>query len=355
MRIFRIVLVLAAASVTLARVAGIDQLEEVAQGDWAWTIPDGFPEPVVPSDNPMGAAKVKLGRYLFYDQRMSVNGRGSCSTCHIQSRGFADSRPVAIGVTGERHPRRAMPLANVAYFGLFNWANPTVHRLEDQSKTPLFGTHPVELGLSENDRFLKVLQSDGVYRGLFPAAFPGESGSWNFEHVRKSLAAFERVLLSGSSPYDRYHFGGDEKAISESAKRGEDLFFHQPFNCRRCHGGFTFGGGPTVLRKQVEDTTAAETEFFNTGLYNLPGPFSFPLDNLGLYEFTKDLKDVGKFRAPSLRNVAVRAPSCMMAASPLLVRYSTTTPPEAIVFIVAAMQERATRIRTRADSSEVFL
>jgi cytochrome c peroxidase len=270
-----------------------------------WHLPPGFHAPPVPENNPMSPAKVELGRYLFYDLRMSVNGEGSCSTCHIQKYGFTDQKPVAIGVTGESHPRRVMPLANVAWFAVFNWANPTVTQLEDQSITPLFNDHPVELGLHQaNDKFLAVIASDPLYRKLFPEAFPGEPGPYTFVHIRKALAAFERTLISGDSPYDHYRYRREADAISSSAKRGEDLFFHAPLSCSRCHGGFTFGG------ETIYQTTdgAHGIEFVNNGLYNLPGPFTYPADNLGLYDYTHQRSDVGKFRPPSLRNVAVRGP-----------------------------------------------
>jgi cytochrome c peroxidase len=275
-----------------------------ADGAFDWNLPPGFRQPPVPSDNPMSDAKVELGRRLFYDQRMSINGKGSCSICHLQEYGFADQKAVAMGVTGEKHPRRAMSLSNVAYFAVFNWANPTVKNLEQQALTPLFGQHPIELGLPEGGgEFLKVIATDPIYKNLFAEAFPGDTGPYTFDHVTRALACFERTLISGRSPYDRYHYQGDANAISESAKRGEDLFFHQPLTCFRCHGGFTFGGS-TVF--QTQPTSAPE--FFNTGLYNLDGRFSFPADNLGLYEFTHNAEDVGKFNAPSLRNVALRAP-----------------------------------------------
>jgi cytochrome c peroxidase len=257
----------------------------------------------------MSPAKVELGRHLFYDPRMSVNGEGSCSTCHIQKYGFTNQLPVAMGVTGQFHARRVMPLANVAWFAVFNWANPTVTQLEDQSVTPLFNDRPIELGLhAQNDKFLQVITTDPIYRKLFPAAFLAESGEtsgpYTFVHIRKALAAFERTLISGNSPYDHYRYRHEENAISGSAKRGEDIFFHQPYACARCHGGFTFGG---VTIYQTTDGTH-DAEFVSNGLYNLAGKFSYPADNLGLYEFTHDPADVGKFRPPSLRNVAVRGP-----------------------------------------------
>ncbi len=291
--------------VILAAAYAVSAMAYRADEAFPWRLPAGFPKVPVPADNPMSSAKVELGRFLFYDRRMSVNGKGSCSTCHLQELGFTDRKTVAVGVTGEKHPRRVMPLANVAYFAVFNWANPNVKQLEDQSVTPLFNDHPVELGLHEaKDAFLSVVATEPVYKRLFPLAFPGDAGPYTFEHVRRALAAFERTMISGNSPYDRYRYGHDEAAISDAAKRGEDLFFHAPLSCSRCHGGFTLGG-ETVF--QTTDD-AHGIEFNNNGLYNLPGKFSYPEDNLGLYEYTHDPKDIGKFRAPSLRNVAVRAP-----------------------------------------------
>src|ERR1039457_4193152 len=96
-------------------------------------VPKGFPQPRIPADNPMSAGKVRLGRYLFYDKRMSVNGASSCATCHRQELAFTDGRGQAVGATGQPHPRSAMSLVNVAYSGAFNWSNPNVHSLEEQA------------------------------------------------------------------------------------------------------------------------------------------------------------------------------------------------------------------------------
>lgn len=117
------------------------------------------------------------------------------------------------------------------------------------------------------------------------------------------MASFERTILSGDSPYDRYQRGDDPNAISESAKRGEGLFFSERLECFHCHGGFNFTGTVDYLDKGF-----AEVEFHNTGLYNLKGKFSYPQPNLGLYLFTNQEEDIGKFKAPTLRNIAVTAP-----------------------------------------------
>jgi len=118
-----------------------------------------------------------------------------------------------------------------------------------------------------------------------------------------AIACFERSIISARSPYDRYHYGGDDTAVSESGKRGEILFFSQNLACFRCHGGFYFSEGTTSAARAPH-----EIEFHNTGLYNVRGAISYPAPNVGTFEFTKSAKDVGKFKAPTLRNIALTAP-----------------------------------------------
>jgi len=253
----------------------------------------------------MSAAKVELGRYLFYDKRMSENGRESCASCHRQKMAFTDGKPRAEGTTGESHARSSMSLANVAYNASLTWANPTLDSLEEQALVPIRGTDPVELGLSgHEDRFLADVSRDPVYHKLFPNAFPETNTPYTMNDVVKAIAAFERMLISVNSPYDRYKYRNQPDAISDSAKRGELLFFSgERTGCFQCHGNWNFDnalryeGGPSV--KGV---------FLNTGLYNLRGELSYPSPNTGLHQFTGRKEDVGKFRAPTLRNIAVTAP-----------------------------------------------
>jgi cytochrome c peroxidase len=270
---------------------------------YVWNLPKGFPQPRVPADNPMTTAKVELGRYLFYDTRMSINGQSSCASCHKQELAFTDGRPFAIGATGETHPRSAMSLVNVAYSAVLTWSNPGMKELERQALTPMFGEHPLELGMRPSGGFLSVLRSDPQYRKLFKKAFPADADPYTTANVTKALASFERSIISARSPWDRYHYGQDDTAVSESAKRGEILFFKQQLSCFRCHSGFTFGSNTVSERHE-----AGEPEFHNTGLYNTSGALAYPARNVGIFEFTKDPKDIGKFKAPTLRNIAVTAP-----------------------------------------------
>jgi cytochrome c peroxidase len=239
------------------------------------------------SPNPV-PARIRLGRYLFYDRRMSVNGTTACATCHRQELAFTDGRARARGATGQLHPRSVMSLVNVAQNRAFNWNDPTVHSLEGQAIKPMFSTDPVELGLgSKEAEFLQVLRSDTVYAPLFRLAFPNQADPYTVNNVAAALAAFERTIVSTNSAYDRFH-RGDAGAISEAAKRGEILFFLDGGpSCFRCHSGSNFSDG----------------KYHNTGLYN-----PYPASNIGLFEHTRRLTDAGRFRTPTLRNIALTAP-----------------------------------------------
>jgi cytochrome c peroxidase len=272
--------------------------------DFEWNLPKGFPRPAVPTDNPMSAAKVELGRFLFYDKRMSVNGKESCGTCHRQELAFTDGRARAEGTTGQLHPRSSMSLVNVAYVPLLTWANSTLDSLEEQALTPMLGEEPIELGLKGHEQdFLNTLRRDPVYQGLFPKAFPDAGDIYTLKNVTKAMAAFERTIISMRSPYDRYRWGGDSSAISDSAKRGDLIFSSsERGGCFQCHGGWNF----TTIRfegiKDREGMGDPRGGFFNTGVSSYLPP------NQGLYEHTQRSEDIGKFRAPTLRNVALTAP-----------------------------------------------
>ena len=269
-----------------------------------WRLPPGFPVPRVPADNPMTRAKVELGRRLFYDRALSANGTYACAACHRQELAFTDGGARAVGSTGETHPRGAMSLANVAYSGTLTWADSRLTRLEDQARIPMFNEHPVELGLSGREEdLLRRLRADPVYPGMFAAAFPGDDEPISVLSITRALASFERTLVSGDSPYDRLVYRDEAGALSESALRGMRLFFSDRLNCSRCHGGFTFSG-PIAF----EGARPIAPTFHNNGLYNLTGNGGYPADNTGLYGITGRRRDMGRFRAPTLRNIALTAP-----------------------------------------------
>jgi len=273
-----------------------------AQSIHAWTLPAGFPAPDVPADNPITEAKADLGRHLFYDTRLSGNGTQSCATCHEQSRAFTDGRARSVGSTGQLHTRGSMSLVNVVYAQGLTWANPSLTRLEVQALIPMYGDHPVELGLNRSDRWIDVIAKDATYERLFAAAFGTAPHPFTRDRVVQAIATFERTIVSARSPYDHYHFERDDAAISDAAKRGEVLFHSRPLACFTCHGGVHFSGSMGSARRP------APVVLHNTGLYNLPGLLSYPSSDAGLYDVTHESADVGKFKAPTLRNIAVTAP-----------------------------------------------
>jgi cytochrome c peroxidase len=271
---------------------------------YQWRIPDWLPPPLVPPDNPMSEVKVELGRLLFYDKRLSSDGSVACASCHEQSRGFADGKVTPSGVTGVLHPRNAMSLANVGYSAVLTWANPLLRRLETQALLPMFGETPPEMNMSGREQELFArLRAEPRYPGLFGDAFPERGGVIDLGTITKALAAFQRTLISANAPYDRYRYGGDKNALSTAAKRGEQLFFSEQLECFHCHGGVHLTDNLVHSRKPL-----AEFGFHNTGLYNIGGDGAFPKDNTGLIEHTGRAEDMGRFRTPSLRNVAVSAP-----------------------------------------------
>ncbi len=251
-----------------------------AAAAYVWRLPRGFPVPAVPAGNPMSDTKVALGRRLFFDRRLSLTGRYSCASCHDPARSYTDGRRVAVGATGQALPHNAMALVNVAYNIAFGWTAPAPASLEAQMLQPMLSEHPLELGLKGRARLLAAaLARDPLYRRAFAAAFGQARPSITLERVIEAIASFERTLIAGDSPFDRYVFGGDSRALSSRAKRGMALFFSARIGCAGCHSGFNFSGNWR--------DAAGET-----------GPASFANDG------TSDRP----IRVPTLRNLAFTAP-----------------------------------------------
>ncbi len=275
-----------------------------AQRSYAVELPVGFPKPRIPADNPLSIEKIALGRFLFYDVRLSGNLSQSCASCHQQARAFTDGRPRAVGSTGEIHPRSAMSLTNVAYATALGWANPLLDSLERQALVPMFNERPVELGLSgKEEELVDRLRADLRYQRMFAEAFRGQSDPFTLGNIVKAIASFERTLISGNSAYDRYVQGLDDNALSEEAFFGGRLFFSERLECFHCHGGFNFTASVTH-----EGNPFDETSFQNNGLYNIDGRGAYPPDNTGLFEITRIPSDMGRFKAPTLRNLSYTAP-----------------------------------------------
>jgi cytochrome c peroxidase len=269
---------------------------------YQWHLPPGFPEPVVPADNPMTSAKVALGRKLFYDVRLSGNQSQSCATCHQQAHAFADNRVTPRGSTGERNQRNTMSLTNVAYNATFTWAHGGITSIEQQIPIPLFGDAPIEMDAARNAaEILARLAADPQYPREFAAAF-GSTGEITFNDVGRAIASFVRSLVSFDSPFDRYAYYADDTALSASQIRGMNLFMSERLECSHCHSGFNFSQFVTHDSSRIE-----ERAFHNTGLY-FPDDPSAPLFDFGLQRITSQTADRYKFKAPTLRNIDRTAP-----------------------------------------------
>jgi cytochrome c peroxidase len=248
-------------------------------------VPSDFPQVIAPANNPFSKAKAELGRYLFYDKRLSFDNTIACASCHLQERAFSDSNQFSRGVLHQMGDRNAPGIVNVAYGDHFMWSGEFLS-LEDQASGPIH--NPIEMAFDTTNgdgKTVAKLSAEPRYASLFRAAW-GDS-MVTMQRVLQSIGSFERTFISGYSAYDLYN-RGDQTAISASAKRGLGLFMSDTVSCFKCHAGFNF----------------TDNNFHSTGLeFN-----STYGGDRGRYLITHDRNDIGKFKTPTLRNVGVTAP-----------------------------------------------
>lgn len=247
--------------------------------EYPYKVPLGLKTPDVPGDNPVTDAKRDLGKVLYFDKRLSADGTVSCATCHDPSKGWTDRAPVSTGIKGQRGGRSAPTVLNSAYMAVQFWDG-RAKSLEEQAKGPI--QNPIEMGFT-HDLCVGKLKSIKGYAPLFKKAYGDET--IDIERVAKAIATFERTVLTGNSPYDKWQ-AGDKKAMSAAAARGHDLF-HGKANCAICHDGFNFS---------------------NSDFHNLGVGMAAAKPDLGRYDQTKNEADKGKFKTPTLRNLRDTAP-----------------------------------------------
>ncbi len=269
-------------------------------------IPAHLPLPPYPDFNVPTEPKIRLGRHLFYEQRLSANGTQSCASCHEQALAFSDGLQAPIGSTGQPLVRNSQGLGNAVYHSTLTWANDGFLHLEDQLRVPLTNDNPVELGLTDGvrDEVLARFDEDPAYGVLFEEAFSDSSSGATLNKVIFALASFLRTMVSGDSPFDRY-VNGERSALTSQQVEGLRLFNGEKFECFHCHGGINLS---TSFRDHDTDAGTVRFPFFNNGLYNVDGEGSYPARDQGLYDLTLDPNDRGLFRPQGLRNVAVTAP-----------------------------------------------
>ncbi|WP_246659901.1 MULTISPECIES: methanobactin export MATE transporter MbnM [Methylosinus] len=304
---FGLMLAVAAAFAASAEPAkqAADKRTAAEQTEWKWELPKYIPPPRVPADNPMSEEKFQLGRRLFFDKRVSGNATISCSSCHLQERAFTDGRVVSVGSTGDKTPRNAPSIVNSGWRATLTWANPALVTLERQMENPLYGERPIEMGVNDANKaeIVARFRNDADYVKWFAAAFPEKKPAEqiSFETIIKAISAFQRGVVSFDSRYDQYLQG--KIKLTEAEQRGHDLYFGEKAECHHCHGSVDLDDQFVHAK-----TREAETPFHNTGLYDIDGKGAYPEPNRGLYDVTQDPDDMGKFRAPSLRNIAMTAP-----------------------------------------------
>ncbi len=280
-------------------------------------IPLGLPEDTwrfyVPKSNPLTAAKIELGRKLFFDARLSADGKVSCSSCHDPKLAFTDGKTIAEGIAGRRGTRNAPTLLNAVFNPAQFWDG-RADTLEQQAAEPLI--NPLEMGNESHDQVINRLRSISEYRAEFQSVFGGEI---TIERYSQAVAAYERSLLSGDSPLDRF-LAGDEDALSQSAKRGFAIFRGRG-RCARCHSftdqrpfftDFAYHNTgvaafhPEFDRLARQAAAATETERAKAVIDKLGREQGG--QELGRILISYQLFDVGAYRTPSLRNVGVTAP-----------------------------------------------
>ena len=232
---------------------------------------------------------ILLGERLFFDPILSANGMKSCASCHNPQLAFTDGYRKSIGVEGDVLRRNASTLVNLSTYNFFTYGDTSLTTLEAQIHLPLFSNNPKEMGASGNEKqILERIKINPQYTSLFYKTFKVKKNDIRFDVIIKALAAFCRSIESYNTPFDTFE-NGDSTALSLSAQRGMNLFYSPKTKCGRCHGG---------------NNLNATDEFFNIGL-DLDDALS---SDKGLFEKTQNKADLGAFRVPSLRNIAVTAP-----------------------------------------------
>lgn len=280
--------------------------------------PLGLPPVPVPKNNPMTPSKIKLGDKLFHDKRFSTDGTVSCSTCHDRQKVFTDSPlKVSEGIGKLTGTRNAPTVVNAAYMRSQFWDGREPD-LEGQSAGPF--VNPVEMGQPNHDPILKIVRTDPEYQKLFKQVFNKSGKGIKMQHVQQAIAAFERTIISGNSPFDRYYFGRDNGAMNEAAVRGLEVFLGQG-RCVSCHtisqthALFTdsrfhnLGVGFVRINKDVNALASAYREAKKKGVdVDKEVLTNKNTSELGRFAVSTQLRDMGSFKTPTLRNVAKTAP-----------------------------------------------
>jgi cytochrome c peroxidase len=282
-------------------------------------IPKGIPADLwtkhIPANNPLTPQKVLLGKALYFDKRLSADMTVSCAVCHDPASAFADHNPLALGVGGKRGTRNAPTMLNAMFSGALFWDG-RAHSLEEQAKQPL--VNPNEMGMQTLAAVVERVAAIPEYQEGFRRIFKREGIT--VETIVKALAAYERVQLSGNSPFDRF-LGGDKNALTETQQRGWELFKGKA-QCINCHqfnssspffSDFKFHNTGIANRDRDFDSLArralrlsplpARADLSGGVLAHTEG-----ISELGRFLVTQQSQDIGAFKTPTLRDIELTTP-----------------------------------------------
>jgi len=260
---------------------------------------------------------ISLGRQLFFDKRLSADGTVSCASCHVPEKAFTDGRRLAVGFKQQVGTRNTPSLLNVRFNSSFFWDG-RQDSLENQALDPLL--NPREHGLTDINSMLSTISKDATYKKQFASAFPHKDSKISANQIASAIASFERILVAADSPFDRFYYGGDQSALSAPAKRGMQLF-QGSARCVSCHtfdrqsALFTdnefhqLGIGISRISNELPELTQQVVRLREKNL-SLDSSIlnDAKLAELGRFAITMKPLDIGRFRTPSLRNVALTAP-----------------------------------------------
>jgi len=284
--------------------------------------PLGLPPVPIPADNPQTPEKIALGDKLFHDKRFSATKQVACAECHDKAKAFTDSplrtsNGIKKGGKALSGTRNAPTVVNAAYFDVQFWDGRSPS-LEDQSQHPFI--NPVEMGLKDHQPILKVVRSDPEYVKAFEQVFGKKGAQVTMKEVQQAIGAFERTQVAGDSPFDRYFYGGDAKALTDAQKRGFDLYVNNG-RCVSCHvieqtqALFTdnrFHNVGVGINDIQNDVPALAGEFLKAKATLAEVDVKVLGDKrtseLGRFAISRDFEGLGAFKTPTLRNVAVTPP-----------------------------------------------
>jgi cytochrome c peroxidase len=280
--------------------------------------PLGLPPPPIPVGNPQTPEKIALGNKLFHDRRFSSTGLVACEKCHEPTKAFTDSPlQVSEGIQKLTGTRNAPTVVNAVYFESMFWDGRSPS-LEDQALHPFL--NPVEMALPSHEPILTIVRTDPEYATAFQRVFAKEGLAISMKEVTQAIAAFERTQVAGNSPFDRYFYGGESKALTDAQKRGFDLFVNKG-RCVSCHvteqtqALFTdnrFHNVGVGINDIQGDVPALAGEFLKAkatlGEVDKLVLADKRTSELGRFAISREFEGLGAFKTPTLRNVAVTPP-----------------------------------------------